>query len=376
MRLLKLRVENFRNYSRSEVEFNKNVNLFLGNNGQGKTNLLEAIHYALTGQPIRFVRPEGLINENSALESFSAVALVNIQGVENEVKAQYSGGKKRHLIGEKSLSSSSFKNAVNLVLFTPDTLNIIKGGSSERRHFIDEIWCSFDSNAKRLIRDYNQCLRSRNKLLKDAAEGRLKPTETDDLLSSINASFLNLATQVISGRISTIKSVLPMVKNVAKTFFKDTSVDISVDYVISKKSAIDWAKNQVYDALKLRLDELRKAEIFSGQSLVGPQKNDIVFYLNSHDARFFCSQGQQRAIALAFKIAQIQLFQQLKGYYPLLLLDDVFSELDEERREQLLEVLLNVSAQIFLTSTDLSTKKLFARKELKVFMIDNGNVNG
>jgi DNA replication and repair protein RecF len=147
-----------------------------------------------------------------------------------------------------------------------------------------------------------------------------------------------------------------------------------VDNVISAQSAVDWDPNSVYDAHRSRLRELARAEIDSGQSLIGPHKHDVRFLFQNKDARFFCSQGQQRAIILAFKIAQILLFQQKRGESPFLLLDDVLSELDQVRRHNLLKVLSSLKSQIFMTSTELGVPEEFAKSELAVFEVQSGRV--
>ncbi len=375
MRLHNFRLENFRNYSLAEVKFNPNANLLLGQNGQGKTNLIEAIYFALTGKPFRYVVTEDLKKTSKEIDYFKIEAAVETEISTYQTTVSYQRGSLSRTINEKRASTTKLNELFHLVLFTPDSLNVIKGGASERRDLIDDIWLASDNTAAETLKAYNRCLKSKNKLLRDALSGVLKPTETRDILLSINASFLPLAVDVVLGRTAAIKAILPLVKSVAKALFNDPIVDISVDYVVSKKSAIDWSKNQVYDALKLRLEELKEAELHSGSSLVGPHKNEINFYLNQQDARFFGSQGQQRAIILAFKVAQIELYRQKKGQLPLMLLDDVFSELDSEKRGQLLEILLEIPAQIFLTSTDLGTEKLFAHKEMTVFRVEKGNVN-
>lgn len=375
MRLQNFTLENFRNYSTAEVKFNPNANLLIGQNGQGKTNLLEAIHLALTGRTIRYAKNEDLKNSNTIQDFFRIDASIESDEMIFTSSTIFKQGHLARLVNEKRVSTARLAELFNVVLFTPDSLNIIKGGASERRDLVDDLWIASKPKSSQVISDYARCLKSRNKLLKDAASGQLNSKIAADILISINASFLPLAAEVISGRLSAIKTILPLVKTVAKTLFNSANVDISVDYVISKKSAVDWSKNQVYDALKLRMDELKEAELHSGTSLVGPHKNEINFYLNQKDARFYGSQGQQRAIILAFKVAQIELCRQEKGQLPLLLLDDVFSELDLERRGQLLEILLEIPAQIFLTSTDLGTEKLFEPKDVTVYRVDKGNVN-
>ena len=159
-----------------------------------------------------------------------------------------------------------------------------------------------------------------------------------------------------------------------KKILKNQTVDIAVDYVISGKSAIDWDQNQVYDAQTLRLKQLASAEMATGQSLVGPHKHDVRFLFDGEDSRSFCSQGQQRSLVLAMKIAQVELHKQVHGLYPILLLDDVLSELDPIRQTSLLALLQDLEAQIFLTNTVYDQRNLFSEKEVSVFNVDNGRI--
>jgi DNA replication and repair protein RecF len=375
VRISRFRIENFRNYRSLDLNFNFNANLILGQNGQGKTNLLEGVCLALAGQAIRYSKPEDLKNSDTNEDFYSIDITIESRNQIFEVAFQMQQGRVTRLLDRKKVSSARLKELFHVVLFSPESLNIIKGSASERRDLIDSLWSASEKSASTLQSQYLKCLKSKNRLLKDAASGEVPLTEAREILESLNTSFLTLATDVIFGRINAIREVSPFLKIVGKTIFNQPNVDISVDYVISKKSAIDWSKNQVYDALKLRLDELKEAELRYGSALVGPHKNEINFALNQKDARFFGSQGQQRAIILAFKIAQIELYKTKQGRLPLLLLDDVFSELDSERQDQLLKVLLEIPAQIFLTSTDVGVEKLLAHKEMMVFRVDKGNVN-
>ena len=151
-------------------------------------------------------------------------------------------------------------------------------------------------------------------------------------------------------------------------------MDISVEYVISGQNARHWSRSDLLSAMHNRAVELRDRELATGLSLVGPQRHDIRVLFAGKDSRFFCSQGQQRALILSFKMAQILYHYRAYQVYPFLLLDDVLSELDPARRSNLVKFLRDVPAQIFLTTTDLSFSMDFGGRPIHIFRIENGSV--
>lgn len=373
MFLDRLALIGFRNYGELEIEFQRPVNVFIGENGQGKTNLLEAISLLSSGDSFRSVETEQMIQNNSAGGLIRGV--IRKQSTQHRVQLKLREGQRQIELNEKKSSRQTLIKNFSAVVFSPESLSIVKAGPSERRKFFDEMILSLRPEKFTLFADYQKALRARNRLLKDISDGpREKKDELLGVLDSLNPTFLFLATEVSLERINFIKNLLPEASQILKNVLEYQSVDIAVDYVISTQSAIDWDPNQVYDAQRSRLRELARGEIDSGQSLIGPHKHDVRFLFQGKDARSFCSQGQQRAIVLAFKIAQILLYQQKRGETPFLLLDDVLSELDHVRRRNLLTVLSSLKSQIFMTSTELGIPQEFAKTDLEVFTIENGSV--
>jgi DNA replication and repair protein RecF len=374
MRIESLKLLQFRNYSEQEIVFNPQVNLFIGQNGQGKSNLLEAIEILLSGQSFRPSSNEDYILKTAKTETAILRGKVIIRNLQKEIETQISNNKKKTLLNGKKVGRSELSRQFSTVVFSPDSLSVVKQGPHERRELIDSLIGSLFQDKTHQVYEYAKCLKTRNKVLKNYSLGLTKASETNALLESVNILFLPLAASLVNTRIQTIKKLSPELKTVLRNILNDGDVDISVDYVISQQSAIDWSPNQVYDSLKTRLVDLQAAELSSGQSLVGAHKHDVRFNFNGEDARFYCSQGQQRAIVLATKVAQILLHYEMHGVYPVLLLDDVFSELDSEKRESFLGILQKTPAQIFLTTTDFAKSKDFGKKEMTVFEITKGIV--
>jgi DNA replication and repair protein RecF len=367
-----LRLRNFRNYEKLELDFHRHVNVFIGQNGQGKSNILEALEYTISGHSFRSVHNDQVIKNLSEPHESKVIGVVNQRDLKKEIELHLFEKKTEIKFNGKKVSRDFLQKNFCAVVFTPDSLSVVKQGPQERRNLLDQIAKSIAIEKSKIPNDFARCLKTRNRVLKERLDGTLSKREADALLESINHSFLPLATELVTLRLETINELILPMKKAFSALLTEGSVDISVEYVISGKSAIDWSQNQVYDALKTRLQELQVAELSSSQSLVGPHKHDVRFLFNGKDARTFCSQGQQRAITLAFKIAQILKYFEIKGEYPLLLLDDVFSELDFEKRENLMRMLSDTPAQIFLTTTELDEQIQFGKKEVKVFEITRG----
>lgn len=378
MHLEWLSVKNFRNYREQKINFNKQVNVILGDNGQGKTNLIEAVELLLQGSSFRNPPTENLVfkenTENLTKLSFKTVIEGDVHSEQgkNRLKFQIEDFRKSSLLNEKKISKTILKEKFQAFSFSPDSLSVIKEGPMERRNLADEILLSLDGRLSQTLGDFQKVLKNKNKQLKLMLDVERQSEENEALLSSLNEIFLPLAVRVTYSRIKALRSVVSEVQNIMENVLGFEKLEISVDYMISDQSAIDWDENQVYYALKSRLGELSLSERASGQCLVGPQKHDVRFLYQGQDSRHFCSQGQQRALILAFKIASVRRFYKQHSYFPVLLLDDVMSELDEGRRRSLHRVLKEVQAQIFITTIENFDLHEFKDKSLNVFKVKNG----
>ncbi|HVK60654.1 MAG TPA: hypothetical protein VM432_03845, partial [Bdellovibrionales bacterium] len=268
-------------------------------------------------------------------------------------------GKKTALVNGKRVTSATLLKTFPTVLFSPESLSAVKEGPDQRRQLIDEILISHDPKQGDLLREHSKALKARNRLLRDISEERGHRSNLEGSLDSLNKIYFILSAHLTQARIRALIAIENEFQK-ALTFITDGEVgDISVDYLISGESALHWSDSQIYDALVDRHRELEFRERSSGASLVGPHKHDIKFLLSGNDSRFYSSQGQQRALILALKIAQIVYHQSVHQTYPVLLLDDVLSELDAKKRANLMKFLEGISAQILITSTDLSWSEQF-----------------
>ncbi len=374
MYLSEIEIINYRNYEHLKLPLTLGVNVFFGDNGQGKTNLIEAIHFLTKGESFRPGTGDVFISERNPLSP--AVIRGEIQSTDwnNRVRLTFQNNRKNLFLDEKRTSAPELVRRFPLVLFSPESLHAVKAGPESRRDLIDDFLASFKLSNGRILADFKKTLRHRNRLLKDIKTGKLPEESGRDVLSSMNPIFLRQAAELSYARIEALQGLLPFINQSMREILKIENVDISVDYLISSESALDWQLPEIHNALQNRLKELSQREIESGGTLIGPHKHDIRFLFNGNDARYYCSQGQQRALILSFKMAQIMYHYRVYQTHPVLLLDDVLSELDFDKRANLIDFLKRINTQIFITTTELAFPYDFGDRDIKLFKIENGSV--
>lgn len=372
-----LRLQNFRNYRSCELRFPSGVVVFYGDNGQGKSNLLEAIHLLISGDSFRPYQVSSLLlsenGQTAPAARISAKAHVNSQV--HDLDAQYGPEKSEYFRNGKRTTAKALVRQFPLVMFSPESLMAIKEGPELRRKLIDEMLLTHSPIHAKVLYDFKKALRMRNKILRDAKEGVQSKSQAVQLLDSLEPSYLPLAVELTMARQQAIRDMANDLSSALASILEASEVDISVDYLISGQSGLHWSRADLLSAMHQRAQELREAELSSGLSLVGPHRHDIRFLFAGKDSRFFCSQGQQRALILSFKMAQILYHYRAYQIYPLLLLDDVLSELDPVRRSSLVKLLKDIPSQIFLTTTDLSFSGDFGDRRLNVFFVEKGMVH-
>ncbi len=366
-------IKDFRNIKSLQTSFSKNLNVFLGKNGQGKTNLLESIYLLVNGNSFRYSNNESFINYSS--ENKASVSLIQSVFHQNSLKYNLKmtiqKKTKEFFVNEKKVSSAQIQKKFSVVLFSPESLSFIKESSEFRRVLLDEFLASVDSKNVDIISDFKKALKNRNRLLKDFRDTKIPKTQFDPLFDSLTELYLAKATDLVWKRLEALDKIKGDL-NDNMQYISQSNVDIFVDYVASDESFLHFTREKIAEKLKKRAQELRSAEVSSGSSLVGPHKHEILFLYNQKDSRFFCSQGQQRAIILSFKMAQIVYHRRVHGTYPILLLDDVLSELDSEKRFRLVEFLEKLETQIFITSTEIDAVENLNKENVKIKYLDNG----
>ena len=335
-----IHVENFRNIDVADVEFTSGVNILLGNNAQGKTNLLEAIYVTSLGRSFRAQSDADMIKFGQEMAHIQNKYSDSLRDMEISMRI-FTGRKQKRIEHNRVKISkmSEIVGAFKVVLFSPEHLSIVKAGPSERRGFLDVAISQIKPMYIKALQSYNQVLKERNSLIKSAEEDRRIFDSTIDIWSEQLAA---LSAQITEYRINYLKLAKAYIE---KCFF-DMTGDIerpTLKYVSS--AGVDTENFDVVECQE-KYRELyfsrHDREIGAGATLWGIHKDDIEIELNGKAARFYCSQGQQRSIALAMKLAEGEIIKDFSGGdYPVFLLDDVFSELDSKRREYLTRNILD-----------------------------------
>lgn len=369
-----LELINYRNYPRLHLPLTLGVNVFFGENGQGKTNLLEALHLLTKGESFRPGTADVFVSNVQPEDPAVIKARIHSPQWDNQLRICFQNNRKQHFLDDKKTSGIQLTQKFPLVLFSPESLQAVKEGPEVRRTLIDDFLISFRWQNSKILSDYKRTLRQRNRLLKDLKSGAVKLETGKEVLESLNPLFLRLGAELSYARMEALQGLLPALNEAMREISRLQNVDISVDYLISSESSLDKTKEEVVYAMQKRLRELGPREVEAGTSLVGPHKHDIRFLFNGKDARYYSSQGQQRALILSFKMAQIMYHYRVYQIYPVLLLDDVLSELDLDKRTNLVNFLKRIKTQIFITTTELAFPYDFGDRDIQLFRIEKGTV--
>lgn len=358
-----IRLLNYRNYDELELKFHSNLNLFVGENAQGKTNLLEAIYICALGKSFRNNKDQELININRNQSLIKTFVKKSNRDIKIELILQ-KDQKKRIKVNDVSLNKyGELLGNLNVVLFSPEDLKIVKEGPSERRKFIDNDISQISPKYYYLMNQYNKILLQRNKLLKNKG---VKPID----LQVWNEQLASYGTEIIIYRRNFIKK-LSLLGKLMHRKITESKENLEIKY----DSNIDTNENmksiQIKEKFLAKIDSVYAEEKYRGISLCGPHRDDIKFTINGMDVKKFGSQGQQRTTVLSLKLSEIELIRGEVGEYPILLLDDVMSELDEFRQKYLLNNLKNI--QTFITTTVINPFDL-KNNNYKLHRIANGNV--
>ena len=354
-----LSLKNYRNYENLKLDFSNGINIFYGNNAQGKTNVLEAIYVAGTTKSHKSSKDREMIRMGTKEAHIKMYVTKKEISHRIDIHLKKSGSKGVAIDGVPTRKSSDLIGLCNIIFFSPEDLNIIKNGPGERRRFINMELCQMDKMYLYYLTKYNKILNQRNNLLKQISfdENLMDTLEIWDL------QLLENGKQIITLRKKFINQLNEIMKNI---HYKLSGGKEQIE--ISYEPNIEAA----YFEEKLFLS--RDKDLFQGTTCVGPHRDDINFIVNGIDIRKYGSQGQQRTTALSLKLAEIEIVKDIVGETPILLLDDVLSELDRKRQNYLLENIKGI--QTIITCTGLEE---FIENKMNInrtFEIINGTQNG
>ncbi|MDD2619281.1 MAG: DNA replication and repair protein RecF [Syntrophomonadaceae bacterium] len=359
MKIEQLQLNNFRNIEKIELNPDK-MNVFMGKNAQGKTNILEAIYYLASGSSFRTKEDANLIKFE--YQSLFLRAIYNYQDrtINSTLSYDKQNGKIIKINAKKPGQSNA--NRLKTVLFIPDDLFLVKGTPAKRRKFLDFIIKQISTEYNYNLTKYSNVLKKRNLLLKkEQANGKS--------YEIVNEIFIESAVKLIIARLNYINILDMTVREIYQKINAEPQY-LKIRYALSfpmdsGKINLETLRDTLRKEIAQKSEDEKKRRI----TLLGPHLDDIHIYQDGRIARQFASQGQQRNISVCLKLAEVESFYKISGYYPVLLLDEVLAELDDEKRQLLINYLLDAPYQCFLTSVSLDKINL---SNASIFIIKNG----
>ncbi len=352
-----LELQDFRNYKNLHIDFDKGTNVFYGDNAQGKTNILESIYVCSTSKSHKSSRDREMIRFGCDESHIKMLVRKNDSScrIDMHLKKNKSKGIAVNAVPVKK--ASDLFGIINVIFFSPEDLSIIKNGPSERRRFMDLELCQLNKLYVYDLVQYNKVLNQRNKLLKDMDHD----PSLEDTLSSWDTQLIRFGKEIIGIR----REFIAEVNDIIKEIHRDLSAG-------KEEIEVIYEPNVSEEDFESAIGKNRFQEERQKVTLTGPHRDDMSFVVNGTDIRKFGSQGQQRTAALSLKLAEIELVKRKVRDYPILLLDDVLSELDSSRQEALLAELDNIQTMITCTGLDEFVNSRFHMD--RVFKIVNGTI--
>ena len=375
MKIKSLKLLYFRNYLSTNIDAHPSLNVLVGNNANGKTNIIESIFCLALGKSYRTKSDSECIMFGETATAMSCVVSKNnknldiMLGINNK-------GKSAKIAGVKKTKLTDFVGELNVVLFSPEDLQIVKGSPALRREFINREFYQFSRIYHKYNLMYQHLLKQRNSYLKDM---RKNPKDEMALtyLETLTSQLAKVALYITKERVSFVQDISKLTyENMLNISNGQETVKIRYKSSVLEALNIKDTDDEAFTEENLTNVIMRKSfdDIMRGSTKIGPQHDDLEFYINDLDAKMFASQGQQRSIVLSLKLAEINYLKNKTGTYPVLLLDDVLSELDKNRQLKLLDA-INENVQTFITTPSISDIKEDLLKKAKVFKIESGNIS-
>ncbi len=357
MYVKKLSLKNYRNIQLLEIELKKGINIFYGKNAQGKTNLLEAIYIGATGRSHRTHIDKELINFDKLDAHIKIEVIYNnyLNKIDIHLKKDSKKGIALNNLPLKKLGE--LFGALNVVIFSPEDLNLIKRGPLERRKFIDIELCQVNKVYYDSLFQYHKILKHRNALLKKI----FKQNDLKETLFAWDIQLIEYGKKIIKTREDFIKKISKIANKIHNSITKNQEF-----------LQIKYKPNVSFKDFESKLNKSIEKDILYQTTSVGPHKDDILFFINDINVKDFGSQGQQRTVSLSTKLAEIDLIKKEKGIFPVLLLDDVFSELDQFRQKYLISNIKDI--QVIITCTGIEDVIKNLNTDCKIFEIEDGKI--
>lgn len=365
MILEELNLKNFRNYNSLKVKLSPHINIIYGNNAQGKTNLLESIYVLGLTRSHRLNIDNNLVKDGEEICRISGIT--KNDKIKKRLEITLSKNQKELKIDKNDIKKVSdyILSSLNIVIFYPEDLEIIKGSPNIRRNFLNLELSQLSDNYLKILTEYNKLLKIRNDYLKKQNKNIIVD---ENYFWIITNYMIDKALLIYKMRKKFVEKINEQCSNIYQKIAK-----LENFYLLYKSNLSNLPQEDLKEELLKKYKNNFKREIKLGTTLYGPHRDDLEFYLENKNLKDYGSQGQQRLAILSIKLSEIEIFKTYKDTYPILLLDDVFSELDDIKKNNIIKF-INDDIQVIITTTDLKriNKKIF--ESAKIFKIKNGEV--
>lgn len=366
MILSKINLVNFRNYSKICINLNEKVNIFIGNNAQGKTNILEGIYVLALTKSYRTNIDESLKRKDS--DSYKITGNIKVGKYRKTLSVLFQENNKKVFINDTNIKKiSDYVGSLNVIIFSPEDIDIIKGSPSVRRDLLNIEISQINQQYIKVYNEYNKLLKIRNDYLKVLYTNSIGDFRYLDVLTD---NLIERATRIYLERISFIKKINSNISLIFESITKNPTLKVIYD---TNVDVLNKNEEEIKQILKDKYKANYNKEIIAGMTLYGPHRDDFHFIIDNYDIKTYGSQGQQKMAMLAFKLSEIPIFDEQVGTKPILLLDDIFSELDKTKRNKIIDY-IDDNCQVIITTNDLIGINKKIVKKATIYKIENGNI--
>src|SRR5690625_4601798 len=369
MFIKKLQLKNFRNYNELDLSFDEGVNVIIGENAQGKTKLLEAMYLLAFTKSYRTNHDRELIKWDCEFANIKAFLHKKNQNIPLEL-IFHKGGKKAKLNHIEQKKLSEFIGAMNVVMFAPEDLSLVKGAPQLRRRFVDMELGQIEPLYLYHLSEYQKLLKQRNSHLKQLQKQQFNGHLETTLLDILTEQLISHATIILEKRFYFLTLLRKWTAPIHEQISRQTET-LEIAYVPTIEVLEDASQETIERAYITAFSQIVNNEIQRGTTLIGPHRDDLIFFINDKNVKLFGSQGQQRTTALSLKLAEIDLIYHEINEYPILLLDDVLSELDDYRQSHLLSTIQG-KVQTFVSATTVDGIYHDTLDEASIYSVQNG----
>ena len=358
MQIINLKLQNFRNYDTQELLFSKN-NIIYGKNGKGKTNLIEAIYLLALTKTFRSNNEKIVIKENKDMTKINGTILDDIKN--NYEVIINKTGKKVKIDNNTYKKISDYISNIKVILFNPNDLQIIKDSPSIRRKLLNVSISQYDNKYLKILSNYNKILKQRNSYLKTLY---INSTQSKEYLDILTDKLIDLGLEIYEYRKNYVDDINIKINNIYK---KISNIEgINIEYISNYK---DLSKEKLLKKYKENLDK----DMVLGMTKIGIHHDDLLFKINNNDIKEYGSEGQQKNAIISYKLSEIEIFKEKLNKIPILILDDLFSELDEEKINNILKLIDN-DVQTFITTTEIDKVNKNIKEKSKIFHITESGI--